>query len=287
LIRLALAFICLCGSAEAEISLRSDGVMRWKIDAPWFGGWSGIEVGAQGTQMTVINDRGQIVEATIQRSRGQVAGVRINSVAPLGRAAGGRLRKKASDAEGLAIGEDGRTFISFEHRHRIMEMDRSTGRAFNRIQLPFENTLGDNAGVEALAIGPDGTLYALAENAPAGGAPFPLYAYADGQWRVAARIPQRGPFVPVGADFDPMGRFWLLERAATPLGFRSRVRMFVIDPSAPSEVTLLTTIPARYGNLEGISLWQDGRGQLHLTMISDDNFMRILRTQIVEYLVQE
>jgi hypothetical protein len=287
LIRLALAVMCLCGSAQAEILLRQNGVMRWERDAPWFGGWSGIEISAQGTQMTVISDRGQIAEATLERSGGQLSGARITSNNALSGPEGAPLRRFAADAEGLAIAEDGRAFISFEHQHRIMEVDRATGRTSGRINLPFRAALGDNAGIEALAVGPDGTLYALAENPPSGGAAYPLHAYADGQWRVAAHIPQRGPFVPVGADFDPLGRLWVLERALTLVGFRSRIRMFVIDPRAPVEVTVLTTFPSQHDNLEGISLWQDAQGQLHLTMVSDDNFLRIQQTQIVEYLVEE
>ncbi len=287
MIRLALALICLCGSVLAEPTLRSNGTMRWQLDAPWFGGWSGIEVGAEGTEMTVISDRGQILEASLQRSDGRLTGVRVLSNKRLGRSSGGRLRKKASDAEGLAIIGDNLAYVSFEHRHRIMRVDLATGRTYDRIKLPFENTMGDNSGVEAMAIGPDGTLYAITEAAPAGGQPFPLFAYANGKWRVSARIPQRGPFLPVGADIDSKGRLWLLERATTPLGFRTRIRLFVIDPRAPREYTLLTTIPARHDNLEGISIWDDPRGQMHVTMISDDNFFQLQRTQIVEYTVRE
>ncbi|WP_299026991.1 esterase-like activity of phytase family protein [uncultured Sulfitobacter sp.] len=287
MIRLALILICLCSLAQAQPSLRGGTALRWEIDAPWFGGWSGIEVTDQGAKMTVISDRGQLVEATLIRENGKLEGVAVRSSQRLGRAAGGRLRKKASDAEGLAIAQNGKAFVSFEHRHRIMATDLASGRTKGRIALPFQNTLGDNAGIEALAIAQDGTLFAVAEQARADGGPFPLYAYANGKWRVSARIPQRGPFVPVGADFDSLGRLWLLERATTPLGFRSRIRLFVIDPRAAREDVIMTTIPARYDNLEGISVWEDARGQRHVTMISDDNFMRILRTQIVEYTVRE
>ncbi len=261
--------------------------MRWKIDAPWFGGWSGIEVGGQGTQMTVISDRGHLLEASLQRSNGRLVGVAVQNVKRLGNSSGGRLPKKASDAEGLAIGHDGSAYVSFEHRHRIMQVDLATGRTRGQINLPFQDAMGENSGVEALAIGPDGTLYALTEAAPENGQPFLLYTYSDGQWRVNARIPQRGPFVPVGADIDAKGRLWLLERTVTPLGFRSRVRLFVLDPRKAREYVLLTTIPAHYDNLEGISVWEDASGQMHLTMISDDNFLRIQRNQIVEYLVRE
>lgn len=261
--------------------------MRWQLDAPWFGGWSGIEIGAQGTQMTAISDRGTIVSAFVQREGGQINGVGVQAVTRLARSGGGQLHKKATDAEGLAIGADDSAFISFEHRHRIMRVDLATGRTFDRIALPFQNTLGNNEGIEALAIGPDGTLFAVAEAAPQSGTPFPLYAYSGGKWRVSARIPQRRPFVPVGADIDAKGRLWLLERAVTPLGFRSRIRLFVLDPRAPREDTLLTTIPAQYDNLEGISVWQDAAGQMFVTLVSDDNFLRILRSQIVEYRVRE
>ena len=287
LIRFALAFLCLCGGAQAEPSLRSEGAIRWQVDAPWFGGWSGIEVGAQGRQMTVINDRGQMVVAALQRVRGEITAVAVHSTSHMGRPGGGKVRKKASDAEGLAIANDGSTYISFEHRHRIMQADRASGRTFGRIALPFQNSLGNNTGIEALAVSANGTLYAIPEQASPDGSAFPVYAYANGEWRITARIPQRGPFVPVGADFDPYDRLWVLERAVTPLGFRSRIRLFVLDPTAPREYTLLTTVPARFDNLEGISVWQDARGKLHVTMISDDNFLRVLRTQIVEYSVVE
>jgi hypothetical protein len=287
LIRLTLALICLCGNVVAEPSLRLNGVMRWQLDAPWFGGWSGIEITDQGNGMTVVSDRGHLVDASLQRATGQLSGISVRSSNRLTNASGVRMGKRASDAEGLAIAPDGTAYLSFEHRHRIMQLDLGTGRTSGKIGLPFANQLGQNSGVEAVAIGADGTIYALAEEAPAAGQPFPLYAYANKKWHIAARIPQRGPFVPVGADFDPAGRLWLLERALTPLGFRSRVRMFVLDAENALEHTLLTTIPARYDNLEGISVWEDADGQLHVTMISDDNFFRIQRTQIVEYIVEE
>lgn len=287
MIRLALALICLCSGVLAQPSLRAEVNLRWQLDAPWFGGWSGIEVTDQGAQMFVISDRGQLARASMSRPNGKLAGVTVQSSKHMGRAAGGPLRKKASDSEGLAISQNGRAFVSFEHRHRIMQADLGSARTRGRIALPFQNTLGDNAGVEALAVGPDGTIYAVGEKPQPNNAPYPLYAYSNGKWRVSARIPRRGPFVPVGADFDSKGRLWLLERAVTPLGFRSRIRLFVLDPRAAREDIIMTTIPGRYDNLEGLSVWDDAQGQMHVTMISDDNFMRILRTQIVEYIVRE
>jgi hypothetical protein len=53
----------------------------------------------------------------------------------------------------------------------------------------------------------------------------------------------------------------------------------------PQEVTLLQTLPSRFDNLEGISVWQDVSGRTHLTLVSDDNFLPFQNTQIIEYSV--
>lgn len=287
MIRFALVFICLCNGVQAEPSLRAEGSARWQLDAAWFGGWSGIEMAAEGSRMTVINDRGQMVHAALRREYGKITDVAVQSRVRL-RAPGGRnLHGKDSDSEGLAIADDGSAYISFEHSHRIVQVDLASGRTFESVSLPFDDTLGANSGIEALAVSADGTLFAIPEQPPEDGRPFPVYTYLGGVWQTSAYIPQRGPFVPVGADFDPMGRLWLLERAVTPLGFRSRIRLFVIDPVAPQEFSVLTTVPSQFDNLEGISVWQDNSGQLRVTMVSDDNFLRFLRTQIVEFSVIE
>ena len=49
---------------------------------------------------------------------------------------------------------------------------------------------------------------------------------------------------------------------------------------------LLESRPLQYDNLEGISVWQDAQG-IRLTLISDDNFGLLQRTELVEYRVTE
>lgn len=287
LIKLVFVFCCLAGSLQAQPTLELQTTLRWKLDAPWFGGWSGIEITDHGQKMTVINDKGHIATAKLRRTDGKITGTAVETAKKMGRLAGGQLQKSASDAEGLAISDLGQAYVSFEHNHRIMHTSLKTGKTSGRIALPFQSILGANEGVEALAVNAHGTVFAIGEKRLPNNAPFPLYAYANKKWRISAHIPKRGPFVPVGADFDRKNRLWVLERAVTPLGFRSRVRLFEINPQAPQEYTVLSTFPGHFDNLEGISIWDDPNGQMHVTMISDDNFMRILRTQIVEYIVRE
>ena len=92
----------------------------------------------------------------------------------------------------------------------------------------------------------------------------------------------------MGADFGPDGWFYLLERDFRGiLGFAARVRRMKLTENGPTdEEILLTTRPLQYDNLEGISVWQDGRG-IRLTMISDDNFLFVQRTELVEYRLRD
>jgi len=81
----------------------------------------------------------------------------------------------------------------------------------------------------------------------------------------------------------PDGQFYLLERDFTGLGFRTRIRQF--DADFTNETVLLETGNARHDNLEGISAWRDDSGSIRLTLVSDDNFLFLQRTEIVEYRV--
>jgi hypothetical protein len=50
---------------------------------------------------------------------------------------------------------------------------------------------------------------------------------------------------------------------------------------------VLRTFPGRHGNLEGIAVWSDDKQNIHLTMVSDGNFLAIQRNQIVEYVLDD
>jgi hypothetical protein len=97
------------------------------------------------------------------------------------------------------------------------------------------------------------------------------------------------PFLPVGADFGPDGKLYILERHLNGIfGFQSRIRRFAIgETSLVEEETLLASMTARHDNLEGISVWRDAEGAIRITMISDDNYRSFQRTEFVEYRITE
>lgn len=283
ILALFMSFTATAGKDIPPVVLKSE--LIWKESFPWFGGLSGAEISGDGKRLIVITDRGRILEAEIIRAAGKITSLRINHAVALRDANGKTLIKPFTDAEGLAIGASGDIFVSFEGQHRVARLDIANGVTYPTAVASDFASFIENSGLEALATNPDGKLFAIPEGSQT--AAFPIYVYDGADWTVGAHLPKRGPFVPVGADFDAKGLLYLLERAVTPLGFRSRIRRFDLSKADLAEKTLLKTFPARFDNLESITVWQDSEGRTTLTLISDDNFLPIQETQILEFIVTE
>ena len=271
--------------ACAEPRLTFTASHDWALNEAWFGGFSALEMDADGQAATLLTDRGSLLRVTFERAAETIERVSVLSKEVLRDESGRPLRGFFRDAEGLATGRDGRSYASFEYRHRVMQLEVESGRLSPLPDHPDFSDYPDNQGLEALAIHPDGTLFALQEAPADQDGSAPLYSYRDGAWRISHAIPLTRPFVPVGADFDSDGHLFILERTVTPLGFRSRIRRF--DPETGQIDILLSSIPGRFDNLEAISVWSDPEGHTRITTLSDDNFLPFQRTQFVEFMFTE
>ena len=278
-----------CGTATlADPVARLETILPWTHPADWFGGLSGIEVTAGGTMLHVITDRGHAFTAKMGRHPdGQLQSLAIINHHPIRYGNGLQVKGPFRDAEGLAIAPDGQAHLTFERKHRATRFDLATG--ITALLTPHQDfaQFSKNRGFEALAVTPQGTLIALPEDTLTRNADFPIYAYNGTTWNITGHLPRRGPFLPVGADITSDGTLTLLERAASPLGFRSRIRQFTPPFGQAQERTLLTTRPGQFDNLEGLSIWRDATGQTRVTLVSDDNFLAAQRTQIVEFTIHE
>lgn len=236
------------------------------------GGLSAIEMETGALALTV-SDRGHYFDIALARDSN---GMIVSAVATASDIGATEL-----DAEGLAIGPGGR-FASYEGPgmvRRIGGAPLPRHRDFRRFSI--------NRALEALAIDAGGRLYALPEKASGTDGTFALYVFEDGRWTIPRTFQRQGSFLPVGADFGPDGLLYVLERSVSLFGFRSQVRRFdVSDPDARGETLLRTTI-FDHDNLEGIALWRTGAGNIRVTMVSDDNFWPLLRSEIVEYQLTE
>lgn len=250
------------------------------------GGLSAIEVGADGLSFVALSDSAVLFQGQFVRdAAGVVTGATVSGPGlPLLDAAGVPLDHPMDDSEGLAVLPD-RVAVSFELENRVAEYDLS-GRLVQALPAaPEFAAMTGNWGLEALAAGPDGALYAIPEGDATGPADSPVYRLFGGEWAVAMHLPGAGTFRPVGADVGPDGRLYILERDYWPLiGFRTRLSRVTIGPSDPPQPEVLLQTPAgRHGNLEGLSVWADGDGRLVATMVADNNFLPLTPSEIVEY----
>lgn len=263
------------------------GSYRWQMDNPDFGGFSAIELDDAGVRFIALTDKGHVVEGRLVRdAAARLVAVEAGRVVALRDIEGGPLRKRASDSEGLAMTPQGGFYVSFEGQHRVRHYTAVDQPALRVVGHPDFADMQMNSSLEALAIDTRGHLFTLPERSGALDRPFPVYRF-DGQgWDIPFSLSRSAGFLPVGADFGPDGWLYLLERALTGPGFRSRVRRFdIAGDRVNAEEVLFQTRTGQHDNLEGISVWQDGTGRIRLTMIADDNFKFFQRTELVEYAV--
>jgi hypothetical protein len=277
--------LALEGSASPTEAPGHIGRFVWRSDDPRMGGMSGLEISDDGLRFTALSDRGGWTSGRLLRDgSGRITGIEAAPVQPLRGKGKEPLAAGRNDSEGLAIAPDGTAYVSFEGVARVLRYARMGAGAENLPTPPAFAKMQRNSSLEALAIGPDGTLYTLPERSGREDRPFPVWRFRNGGWDQPFTIPREGSFLPVGADFGPDGRLYLLERQFRGLmGFASRVRRFnVTGNQIDSGETVLQTRAGQHDNLEGIAVWRDAQG-IRLTLIADDNFRFFQTTEIVEY----
>jgi hypothetical protein len=247
------------------------------------GGYSALHVSDAGTRAVVLTDKGDFLRLQIERDAGgRITGVSAGKLQPVIDTSGRPVRDGQSDTEGLAMAEDGRAWISTEGTARVMAFDQMGGTA-NRMPRPKVFALfPPNEAFEAIAISPKGQLWLVPE-APLRG-DFPVFVWSGKDWRQEYTLPRRGFWLVSDASFDDKGRFYLLERFfGGPAGFATRIRRFDVGPDGPTgETVVLKTALGTHDNLEGLSIWRQNGG-LVASMVSDDNFLKLFREELVEY----
>ena len=262
------------------------GSYTWRSDVDGFGGFSALHISGGGERMITLSDRSTLVSAQIARNGDEVVRILLLDQWRVLSSTGRVLSGHVSDSEGIAVAPDGGFFISFEGIHRVAYYAAPGAHA--RV-LPRPEAFEDlerNGSFEALAIDDHGRLYTLTEKNRTAQGDIPVYRWDGHRWSMPFVLPSQGSFLPVAADFGPDGRLYMLERSVSLIGFRSRLRRWQITEESPhAEEVLFETAAGTHDNLEGLSIWRDDQNRLRATMISDDNFRTLQRTELVEYLL--
>ena len=157
---------------------------------------------------------------------------------------------------------------------------------------PDFEALPENGGLESLMILPDGRLVGIAESTDDWELGFQGWIF-DGDSTETFRLARHGWFVPTDIALGPRGEWvYVLERRFTLIGgFSMRIRRFPLaELQAGAKIDaelLLDSPPAPLPeNMEGLAATLDAAGNTILFAISDDNFLALQRTLLLQFRVE-
>ncbi|MGX6646810.1 esterase-like activity of phytase family protein [Maricaulaceae bacterium MS644] len=282
--------------------LRYAGGLELTSAHPAFGGWSALELSADGEHLLALSDSGAFLRARLSYQDGAPSGLDQVVITPLLGPDGAALSGTRADAEGLASLGDGRYAVSFERDHRIavFELGADWSGIETAVETPFPappgaDRLRNNAGIEALAI--DGTrLYAGVEDPIVSGQPHTLWVYD----LAAPAAPPRALFLAIepgfgltAMTFGPDGalylveRFWSRDAGNTIHVSRLSAAQMEAAASAPLQPERLAEIgpDMTVDNIEAAAFAEVDGAPL-LLLMSDDNFNAAQRTLLLAFQIE-
>ena len=226
----------------------------------------------------VVSDFGDLVRFTIRLDRnGRLTSADSAVSRPLTGPDGAVLTPKPNaDAEGIALLPDGRVLISFERDDRVWSYGPGANERPVLVSTP-RHDFPENQGIEGLSAAPDGRWLTLGE---AGGA----WLCGESGCEVLPNAPTEytDGFLTTGADIDPAGGWFIVQRLFTPpLNMQARIRHMAPDGTLSAPLIHLRP-PASTDNFEGIAAVPTATG-VRLYLISDDNDNFVQKTLLLAF----
>lgn len=263
------------------------------------GGLSGLVSLDDGNAFLAVTDNGHWVRATVeQEDDGKPLDIKDIRFAPLLGADGKTLRARwGHDTEALALAPSG-LYVAAEYQNAIYHypwpLVTGRERMIGQLDLPDDiKALPRNAGLEALAAGPDGSplagkLIAVAESSKSDA--HDLSGFIIGPGGVDRfSIERQDRFDATDAAFLPGGDLLLMERRFNLrdlLGLRlRRFKAGSIEPGAKlaGEIILEAGFEHQIDNMEALAVHQNAAGETILTLLSDDNRSILQRTVFLRF----
>jgi hypothetical protein len=274
------------------------GGIEFESDNDLVGAISGFRFLDDRATFLAVADTGYWFKGKLERSEdGMPKGMSSFQIATILDQNGKASRDKWKvDAEGLAIKND-QAFVSFERLARIdgypLEGVLTASVEANvPVQIPAYE-FRQNGGLEALAVSPTnsalkGAMVALSERSVDNNGNL-FAAIVDGPQAGVFTVKRDPPFNITDADFLPNGDLLLLERRfniASGVGMRiRRLAGSEIKKGAVLDGDVLLEAGAGYqiDNMEGLSITQNEKGHINVTLVSDDNHSFLQRNLLLEF----
>ena len=280
--------------AEPDGPLSFLGGLQISSDHPEFGGFSGVSLLGDGSQILVVNDSGSFLRARLVHEGDRLVGASDGELEDL--FGDGTESKQRGDTEDIAFDPQDPTkgvIVRERQANAMLAFELENGRPvrFNPTVVGAANrTLRSNSGLESVAFAPPnsplaGNIVAIAERPPRGETDIPGWIAGVG----AFSIVRHDEFDVSSARFLPDGDLLLLERRFSPArGIGMRLRRFPGDAVAvgarlDGNYILDAGMTSQIDNMEGLEVSVDRQGRTILTIVSDDNYNFFQRTLILQF----
>ena len=271
-----------------ELNLFGSKILKYEDQD--FGGISGLTISENGENFVFLSDKSFFFKGKIIRDNlNKIVDLKILDKGQLSSSKGEILTGKNIDSESIVKIDKSGYYVSFESNNRIMyhETLESPGKFIPK-HSDFDKLLF-NDGIEALAIKDNGELYALPELPPNGKDFHPIYKFNNNSWSIIDKIKIDKGFKVVDAEMIDDENLITLERKFSFYdGFKIRLRRIIFEKNIikNSEI-LLESMPWEYYNFEGLGKWKDSNGNIYLTMVSDNQFSPLLKTEVKEFILNK
>lgn len=267
-----------------------------------FGGLSGLRVSMDGTRLFAVSDHAHWLTAEIRRDdTGQMIGLDDATLTCICRQNGQPYGSKHwGDAEAVEI-DGNRAYIAFERLNRIngydLKDDFTLGPPAQATTSFKSRGIDYSDGLEALALVPaglshSGRFVAITEkslNREGNNRAF----IADENTIDEFAVTRSGDYSITDATFTPDGDLLVIERRfGLSVGIGIRIRRIgwadvIPGKTVHGEVLMEAGLASRIDNMEGITAWRDSEGRTRIAILSDDNYARIQRTLLLEFVLTQ
>ena len=267
-----------------------------------FGGWSGLVMAPDGSKLLSISDIGGWLTADITYDGSRPTDLKNARIGPLVSSRGQPLKdKREKDAEAVALLDgtlaNGTLLIGFERLHRIGRFPVRNGEVqapSGYLTLhPDARRMSANQGIEAVTVLQGGRLKGsivdFAERFTRGSGYHTGWIWVGGAPR-PFQLQDIDGFNITDAASLPNGDLLVLERFFRWTdGVKMRIRRLAAAEIAPGarlmgETLIQADSSFEIDNMEGIAVHRASNGDTVISVISDDNFNRMLqRTLFLQF----